>query len=796
MILTTVFFVSFSTLAFEVLLTRVFSIGQWNHLSFMVISIAMFGFGASGTFLSLTDIRKDVGRIDLASKGSLAIIVCLYTACTILSFLAVNRMPLDYFRLPVEPAQSFYLLAAFLLLSLPFFFSGLVVAVAYTFLPEKSGYVYFMSMAGSAGGAFFPVPLLPLLAEERLLIISAVIALVPVLLTSFAFFKGREPDKSGKRRMQIALVTSGTALFFSGGLLFTSRGMHAIEVKSSPYKALSQILQFPKSRIVETSTGLRGRIHRVKTPFIRFAPGLSLKYMEALPQQEAIFRDGDNLLVTYELKEKTDALFAQYMLSYAGYTLVQHPDDVLLIEYDGGSAIACALASGARHISILEAHPHVAEILSRHYPFAVINQNPRAFLAQSRDRFDIIHLENWGTSIPGTAALNQEHSLTEEAFTEYLNHLTAGGVVILSRRLLLPPSDSLRLWSAAYQALKRTGIENPGQHLAILRNWDTFTLLVSQSAIDAQIISDFAGRRNFDLVFLDGITPDMVNRFNVFDKPYHFQTITQLSAAYQTGAESDFFRSYFLDVSPQSDDRPFPSRFLKWPKIKLLYESLGSRRYTLMLSSEFVVAVVFLEALAVTIVLLFIPLVLSTQKRQKPTFSQILYFFCIGAGFMFVELYFIQRYILLAEDPVISFTLVVPGILIFSSLGGLWAQNGRRRHARFLLLALIVVLILTVAGFALLTPAIMRASSGLRCFIALLFLFPSGFLMGLPFPLGMQFWLHSPVQRAYAWSVNGCASVLTSILSTQIAISYGIPVIMICAAFSYGVALLCRLRDQ
>jgi hypothetical protein len=795
MILTSVFFVSFSTLAFEVLLTRVFSIGQWNHLSFMVISIAMFGFGASGTFLSLTEIRKDIGHINLASESTLAVIVCLYTGSTILSFLFVNRMPLDYFRLPVESMQSLYLLAAFLLLSLPFFFSGLVVAVAYTTQPEKSGYVYFMSMAGSGAGAFFPVPLLPLFAEERLIIVSAVIALVPVLLRSFAFFKRRDPQTTSQRRLFIALAASGTTLIFSAGLLFTTTGRQAIDLKPSPYKALSQVLQFPDTRVVETHSGIRGRIHLVQTPYIRFAPGLSLKYMEALPRQEAIFRDGDNLIVTYELKEKTDALFAQSMLSYSGYALVQHPGDVLLIESDGGSAIACALAAGARRISILEANPHTAEILGRHYPFTLINQNPRAFLAQSPDRFDVIHLENWGASIPGTAALNQEHLLTEEALTEYLNHLTEKGVVILSRRLLLPPSDSLRLWSAAYQALKRKGVENPGDHLAILRNWDTYTLLLSHPVIDPQVIIDFAGRLNFDLVFLNGITSDMANRFNVFDQPYHFHAITQLSEAYQTGTHKEFFRSYLLDVSPQSDDRPFPSRFLKWSKVKQLYESLGSRRYSLMLSGEIVVVVVFIEALAITVILLFIPLALSTRKRQKPAFSQILYFFCIGAGFMFVELYFIQRYVLLVGDPVISFAIVVPGILIFSSLGGVWAQNGHRRQTKTLLLALIAALILTVGAIALLMPYIMRVSAAVRFFIAFILLFPAGFLMGLPFPLGMRFLLSNPVQRAYAWSVNGCASVLGSILSTQIAISYGIPVIMIFAVFSYGVALLCRLKD-
>ena len=68
MLLVSVFFVSLSTLAFEVLLTRVFSIGQWNHLSFLVISIALFGFGFVGEMLAaqreeLRALTKVVDRI-------------------------------------------------------------------------------------------------------------------------------------------------------------------------------------------------------------------------------------------------------------------------------------------------------------------------------------------------------------------------------------------------------------------------------------------------------------------------------------------------------------------------------------------------------------------------------------------------------------------------------------------------------------------------------------------------------------------------------------------------------------
>ncbi len=119
-----VFGVSFATLAFEVLLARLFAISQWHHLSFMVISIALFGFAASGSFLS----RMDLKRWAPAARAS-------------------DSTPI----------------AVFSLLALPFFFAGAVIALAYVLRPQQPGHVYFASMTGSALGATAPVAMLALI---------------------------------------------------------------------------------------------------------------------------------------------------------------------------------------------------------------------------------------------------------------------------------------------------------------------------------------------------------------------------------------------------------------------------------------------------------------------------------------------------------------------------------------------------------------------------------------------------------------------------------------------------------
>ncbi|MFO7971323.1 MAG: hypothetical protein R6U40_06210, partial [Desulfobacterales bacterium] len=405
--------------------------------------------------------------------------------------------------------------------------------------------------------------------------------------------------------------------------------------------------------------------------------------------------------------------------------------------------------------------------------------------------YDIIHIENWGSSLPGSDALTQGYLFTTESFSEYLNHLTENGILIMARKLLLPPADSIRLWAGAYESLRSLEFENPGQHIAVLRNWSTFTLVVSVKPFnDMAALKDFAQNMNFDLVFLPGITKEMVNRFNIFDAPYYFFELNRLAEAYRSKTEKAYFETYPLDVSPQSDSRPFPGRFLKWSKLKALYKMTGSRFYSLFMSGELVVCVVFLQALVIAIFLLILPVLTIKKQDKKPNISHMLYFLAVGAGFMFVELFFIKKYILIFGDPVVSFTVVLTGILIFSGFGGYCSQRIGPGGLRNVLIALIAVLVLVFLGLDPMLRGILGFSKILQYALAILLLTLPCFLVGFPFPLGMRYLLNRPAQRAYAWTANGCASVLASVLSAQIALSLGIPIIILCAAAAYLLAFL------
>ncbi len=782
MIISAVFILSFSSFGFEVLLTRFFSITQWNHLSFMVISLVLFGFAAGGTLLNILDTRLRVWKNSLFSSRSIMIFIFLYVLTSIGAFTFINNIPLDYFRLPFEPVQFFYLCSTYLVLSLPFLITGLMISMSYAVIPEKTGYIYAASMAGSAIGAAFPVPALGFLNEGQLILI---ISTVPLIILPF-FSSGKRDQK--KIPLPAAVLL---AAVIPAAMIFITDITKFGDIKPSAYKSLSRTLLYPDTRISESSYSIRGRTDLVSSPYIRFAPGLSLKYTDKLPDQRAVFRDGDHRFVLYDPSGGNDFSFAKSTLSYFGYNLNNGHENVLIIQKGGGLAIPCAAASGARNITVVEQNPVLSKIISKAYRFKTVNMNHQVFLAKSKSLYDIIHIENWGTSLIGSTSLTQEYSFTINAFKRYYKHLTENGIIIISRKLLLPPSDSVRMWASAYESLRALHVRDPAHHIIILRNWDTFTMLITaRPSQNFTSLKTLADQLNFDIVYCHGMSKDTANRYHVYDSPFHYLEIEKLAKAYQEGAGKRYFQYSFLDIKPQTDNRPFPSRFLKWSRIDELYRSLGDRFYSLYLSGEIIISIVFVQAICISAIFLVLPAVVNRKKTSVIPVSAMIYFFSIGAGFIFLELFFLKTFILLFDNPTISFIIACSGIMVFSSVGGLISMRSDPKHLRMILIGLTGILFILLFTHQSLIHMFLNLSVPMQYFAAFLLMAPCSILLGFPFPIGMQYFLKLPSQRTYAWALNGCASVLTCIISAQIAISIGISMILIFGMTSYLVAII------
>jgi hypothetical protein len=167
-----------------------------------------------------------------------------------------------------------------------------------------------------------------------------------------------------------------------------------------------------------------------------------------------------------------------------------------------------------------------------------------------------------------------------------------------------------------------------------------------------------------------------------------------------------------------------------------------------------------------------------------------MFFFGIGAGFMFAELYFINQYTFLFGNSIISFTVVLSGILLFSAAGGYLSQKMKPFHLKCSLACLSFLFIGLYISFEHLMEKVLGLPDAWLYITAFLILSPIGLLMGIPFSIGMRLLLNTPMEKAYAWAANGCASVLTSIAAAQVAISQGISSIILLAAASYFLSLL------
>jgi hypothetical protein len=444
---------------------------------------------------------------------------------------------------------------------------------------------------------------------------------------------------------------------------------------------------------------------------------------------------------------------------------------------------------------VLVCHPALSRYLGERYcglPLQAASGNPRAFLARTARRFDLIQLESWGPSVPGMASLAQDPLLTREAIAEYLYHLGPEGLLTVSRRILLPPSDSLRLFAGAYAALASLGAPDPGSQIAMLRSWDSYTLLLSRrpfSPPQLLRLRRFCRERSFDLLFLEGLSEAEANRYNLYERPYHYLELVRLKQALDQGRPQSYYRGYLLDVRPATDERPFPYRFTRWRRIGELYRVTGSRLYSLLLSGEVVLLATLALAVALGLPLLILPRHLPGGGSLALGLPRWLYFLAGGAGFMLVEMGLIQEFTNLLADPVLAVALVLAALLVFSGVGAAassaWKRPGLSRAAGALaaVLAALFALRPWLSGRLLGLPPLLSAS------IALLLLALLGFLLGVPLPVGLRLFAPQAGQRAYAWTVNGIFSVLASVLALPLAMSAGIGAVYLGGACCYALLL-------
>ena len=128
---------SAAALAFEITLTRLFSVTQAYHFAFLAVSVALLGYGASGTGLSLVPAwsRPPAARRGLVSSS-------LFAAAVVAAYLCLNYLPFDSYRIAWQRIQLLYLVLYYLALTVPFFCAGLVTGLLLATYPAAAGRLY------------------------------------------------------------------------------------------------------------------------------------------------------------------------------------------------------------------------------------------------------------------------------------------------------------------------------------------------------------------------------------------------------------------------------------------------------------------------------------------------------------------------------------------------------------------------------------------------------------------------------------------------------------------------------
>ena len=602
---------SLATLLLELALTRVFSVVYFYHFAFLAISIALFGLGAGGVFSYVVagwhwPLYSKLGA--LATANAVAIVLCL-------AFL-LN---------PHGDMSTLSMAASYFVAAIPFLLSGTIVSLAIADTIRRVDRVYFFDLIGAAGGCAVLVPLLKWVGGPNTILVAAVTFAVSAAIW---FHLARAP------RGRIACVLLSLLLV---GLITYNWKFRLIEVRSA------------KGQLIKDEEFVQwNEFSRIA---LKPEPGSGMKSI-------VIDADAATGVARFDFDHLSDS--QKYDLSYGGpgFAYLLRPGaKTLIIGPGGGWDVSRALASGSKDITGVEINPIIANVIMRNkFPaysnrlyfrpeVNIVVEDGRSFVRRSSQHYQVLQatlVDTWASTAAGAFALSENNLYTTNAFVDYLSHLTGDGVMSFTRWGFVPPRESLRVVALAISALKQLGQNDAAANIAVVREhlqqinkWGAQdTILISRqpfSAADIAKIEDSAKIARMEVVYRPGTSVDTP-----------FRTLL-LSPDRQ-----QFYDNYEFDVRPVSDDRPFffytvqPRDLWKF----VLHASRDTADYKVNNALPVLFGLVGISIVATIIILSLPPLVLRhSLPRGKGTKRALLYFLCIGAGYILIQVALIQKFV-------------------------------------------------------------------------------------------------------------------------------------------------------
>ena len=782
------FLVSAASVGFEIALTRYFAIAKWSEYGYWVISIVLAGFALSGVVMALArDFCARHGAALLAGLP-LALIVAASVGYHLVTTNPFNPLQLQN---PTTFAPQLTYIGGYYLSLLPFYFlAGLYVSLTFVLNETQVGRVYGYDLTGAGAGAFSALALMFAVHPFRL---------VPCLLLPLAAAALFVP------RWRIVVPATVLALLAGGALLLFDDA-----AAFNDYKAIYAPLHVPDSRVVAEQTSPRGLYtllddftERVDTDVSNNAAMLGLPDP---PTALGLYRDG-NRLAALPRPGPIDARYAPATLAALPYLLRPHPR-VLLAGASGGFRIAEALALGAANVEALEPEPVLRQAIRNGLgpspPFStsdtigISGASPIA-ASEAGGAYDIVDIS---ADFLDAAEANASAFATE-AIAGYLRALAPGGTVSIPVSIREFPAYAIRILATARAALLAAGIQDPPAHVLVYRSAWNVRILLSPTPFDPAAIAaakKFCDDRSFDLSYFPGIdvTAARANIYN--DLPsvsFESGNVTSGEGAHDAiadeagpvlnGERVESERAF--NLSPITYDRPSFYSVLRLTQLGTILQ-----RIEILPQAEIgplVNLAVLAQAIVIALIVLLVPLAARRRLHIRHAGRPILYFAALGLGFLFLEIFLIERASFYLNDRSAGFSLVLTGMLIFSGVGAMLEGRRQANPHRSLGIAVAIIVawgLLVALGLQSFMLATLGLPWLLRAAIVLALIAPLSLALGLPFPLGLTRVAGSGF-LPWAWGLNGAFSVVSTPLANLIALQMGYSRVLFAALLLYALCI-------
>ena len=782
-----VFLMTFSSLIFQIVQTRILSVVAWYYLAFFAISVAMLGMtvGAVWVYLRREQFQGTALPITLSSFA-------LWTALAMPASIAVQFCLITATPVSLTTLVSWSLLSA--AMAMPYVFSGVVVSLALTRSPFPTGQVYGVDLAGAALGCVAVIGLLNVLDGPTAAIVAGVISGLSAV--AFSYSAGAEYRQRVKSmpwwRMpeKVVITLLGLALVNSQ----SDGGLRPIMVKGS-------IENEGKLGVYEkwnTYSRVRAYPPQMQVPHL-WGPSPKLPTDKLVPVA-AMDIDGAAGTAMFHYDGTLNSIdFLQYDLVNLAYRLPGiHKSAVIGV--GGGRDVLSAHLFGVTDITGVELNPIFIDLHTRD-PFYKSYSNltalpnlklhvddARSWFAATHEKFDLVQMsmiDTWAATGAGAFSLSENGLYTLEGWRAFLKTIDNDGFFTVSR--WYSPSEvneTGRMIGLATAALLDAGVKDARPHLFVATANNIATLVLSKAPFTQEQLRALHG----------AVRDGGFNELLAPDHPPDSKLLRQIIESRDPVTLNRILDSTYLNLTVPTDAKPFFFNQLRMFDIPTLLKILrrggdGGVMWGNLVASAVLIMILFISIAAV-IATILIPLKSAARECSRSlAVAGSLYFSLIGMGFMLAEIALLQYFSVYLGHPIYSLGVCLFSLILASGLGSL-ASDWLKLNTRGKLLAWACMVVVYLAAMAWILPSIFAATTDrerlVRIGITLAAIMPLGFLLGFAFPTGMRLVNTIDSQPTpWFWGINGATGVLASVLGVMFSMSFGIDVTMLIAAACY-----------